>query len=161
MNRLPRTRAAAQRMSAVQSPRSVIAAYISSSLLFTLATSLIWATNTIFMMQVGGLTIFEVMLVNAVFLVAQAVFEIPTGSSQTRWAARPRTCIGISTILASTLLYVATPRLGWGFWGFCLASVLIGLGFTFQTGAVDAWLVDALDAVGYDEPKDRCSRGVR
>ncbi|NTU72143.1 MAG: MFS transporter [Coriobacteriia bacterium] len=142
-------------MSAAHTPRAVIGAYISSSLLFTLATSLIWATNTIFMMQVGGLTIFQVMLVNSIYLVAQAIFEVPTGVIADTLGRKVSYLIGIGTILASTLLYVATPTLGWGFWGFSLASVLIGLGFTFQTGAVDAWLVDALDAVGYDEPKER------
>lgn len=142
-------------MSAVQSPRSVIVAYISSSLLFTLAASLIWATNTIFLMQVGGLSIFHVMLTNAIFLVASAVFEIPTGVIADTIGRKVSYLIGIGTILASTVLYVATPRLGWGFWGFCLASALLGLGFTCQTGAVDAWLVDALDAVGYNLPKER------
>jgi len=142
-------------MSAVHSPRSVIVAYISSSLLFTLAASLIWAINTIFLMQVGGLTIFEVMLVNAIFLVAQAICEIPTGAIADTLGRKTSYLIGIGTILLSTLLYVATPQFGWGFWGFALASVIIGLGFTFQTGAVDAWLVDALDAVGYALPKER------
>lgn len=142
-------------MTSVQSPRSVVAAYISSNLLFTLAASLIWAINTIFLMQVGGLTIFQVMLVNAIFLVAQAIFEIPTGVVADTLGRKTSYLIGIGTILASTLLYVATPRLGWGFWGFAWASVLIGLGFTFQTGAVDAWLVDALDAVGSTTPKER------
>jgi MFS family permease len=33
--------------------------------------------------------------------------------------------------------------------------VLIGLGYTFQTGAVDAWLVDALDATGWTGGKER------
>jgi MFS family permease len=36
-----------------------------------------------------------------------------------------------------------------------IRHILIGLGFTFQTGAVDAWLVDALDFTGYDRPKER------
>src|SRR2546426_6062097 len=39
-------------------------------------------------------------------------------------------------------------------------SVFLGLGYTFYTGAVDAWLVDALKASGYDEPLERVfSRG--
>jgi MFS family permease len=33
--------------------------------------------------------------------------------------------------------------------------LLIGLGFTFFTGAVEAWLVDALDHTGYDKPYER------
>ena len=43
----------------------------------------------------------------------------------------------------------------WGLPGFILFSVLLGFGFTCQTGAVDAWMVDALDATGYSGSKDR------
>ncbi len=142
-------------MSDSHTARSIVAAYLSSSVLFALATSLIWATNTVFLMQVGGLSIFHVMLVNAAYVIAQAFFEIPTGVIADTLGRKVSYLLGIATILASTLLYVAAPRYGWGLWGFGIASVLLGLGFTFQTGAVDAWLVDALDAVGYEQPKDR------
>ena len=50
--------------------------------------------------------------------------------------------------------------LGWGIAGFVVASALIGLGFTFQTGAVDAWMVDALDAAGWTGPRSASSRGA-
>ena len=43
----------------------------------------------------------------------------------------------------------------WGLTGFILSSILLGFGFTCQTGAVDAWLVDALDATGYIGSKNR------
>jgi MFS family permease len=59
------------------------------------------------------------------------------------------------TLMIATLLYVASAQFHWGVWAFIGASVLLGLGFTFQTGAVDAWLVDALDYTGYDRPKER------
>ena len=58
------------------------------------------------------------------------------------------------TLVVSTLLYVGTEQYGWGIGWFIIASLLIGLGFTFQTGAIDAWLVDALDHVGYELPLD-------
>ena len=35
------------------------------------------------------------------------------------------------------------------FWAWAVVSVLLGLGFTFFSGAVDAWLVDALRATEY------------
>ena len=35
------------------------------------------------------------------------------------------------------------------FWGWALSSIVIGLGFTFFSGATEAWLVDALKATGY------------
>ncbi len=136
-------------------PRRVIGAYLSSSALFTLATSLIWATNTIFLMQVGGLTIFQVMLANSIFSIAQAIFEIPTGVIADTIGRKASYLTAIVTILLSTILYVLTPIMGWGFGGFAVASILVGLGFTFQTGAVDAWLVDALDHVGYTRTKEK------
>ena len=36
------------------------------------------------------------------------------------------------------------------FWQWAVASILLGLGFTFFSGAVEAWLVDALAATGFD-----------
>ena len=39
---------------------------------------------------------------------------------------------------------------GYGVWPFAAASALLGIGYTFYTGAVDAWMVDALHSVGYE-----------
>src|SRR3712207_5190043 len=35
------------------------------------------------------------------------------------------------------------------FWQWAIVSALLGLGFTFFSGAVEAWLVDALGATGF------------
>jgi MFS family permease len=40
------------------------------------------------------------------------------------------------------------------FWAWTLVSIGLGLGFTFFSGAVEAWLVDALRASGYDGELD-------
>jgi len=53
------------------------------------------------------------------------------------------------TLAASTLLYVLLWRIHAPFWQWAVVSVLIGLGFTFFSGAVEAWLVDALKATGF------------
>jgi MFS family permease len=52
-------------------------------------------------------------------------------------------------LLLSTLAYLAMWKLHAPFAGWALASVLLGLGFTFFSGATEAWLVDALAANGY------------
>ena len=135
--------------------RNVIAGYLSVYTLFTLASSVIWAINTIFLMREGGLTIFQVMIVNSVFTVGQMVFEVPTGVVADTIGRRASLLLAMVTLAASTLLYVLTPAWGWGIWGFIGASVILGLGFTFETGALDAWLVDALDATGSERPKER------
>ena len=59
--------------------RRVVVGYLGVQSIFTLASSLIWAINTIFLIRNGGLSLFEVMIVNSVFTVGQMVFEVPTG----------------------------------------------------------------------------------
>jgi MFS family permease len=53
------------------------------------------------------------------------------------------------TLALSTALYVLLWHLHGPFWAWAIASMLLGLGFTFFSGAVEAWLVDALAASGF------------
>jgi MFS family permease len=123
--------------------------YLISGGLFTLAASLIWGVNTLFLLN-AGLDIFHVMLVNAAFSAGQVLFEVPTGVIADTIGRKASYLFGIATLLIATLLYVASAEYGWGVWAFVGASVLLGLGFTCQTGAVDAWLVDALNYLKYE-----------
>jgi MFS family permease len=132
------------------SPR-IIRTYLLITGLFNLAASLIWGVDTLFKLD-AGLDIFQVMLTNAAFTLGMVVFEIPTGVVADTLGRRVSLLLCIATLLVATLLYVATAWRGWGFWPFMGTSVLLGLGYTFYTGAVDAWLVDALKATGYTEP---------
>lgn len=136
-------------------PRSVTIAYLAANGIFALAASLIWATNTIFLIRVGGLDIFQVMLVNTAFTLSQLVCEVPTGVVADTIGRRASILFAMGTLVVSTLLYVATPAFGWGMVGFVGASILLGVGYTFQTGAVEAWVVDALDGTGSTVPTER------
>ncbi|HTH63969.1 MAG TPA: MFS transporter [Gemmatimonadales bacterium] len=128
----------------------IIRTYYLITGLFNLAASLIWGVDTLFKLH-AGLDIFQVMLTNAAFTFGMVVFEIPTGVVADTLGRRVSLLLCIVTLLVSTLLYVATAWWHWGFWSFMGTSVLLGLGYTFYTGAVDAWLVDALKATGYAE----------
>jgi len=140
--------------SAVRTSRSVIVTYLTTTALFTLAASLIWGINTLFLMD-AGLDIFHVMLVNTAFTVGQIIFEVPTGVVADTIGRKASFLLGCLTLFVSTLIYVAAARFGWGIWAFAGASVVLGLGFTFQTGAVDAWLVDALAFTGYEGAREQ------
>lgn len=144
----------AKKIEITPSSRRVVAVYLSTSAIFTLATSIIWGVNTLFLLG-AGLTIFQVMLVNTAFTVGQIVFEVPTGVVADTIGRKTSFLLASATLLVSTLWYVGAARYQWGVWSFASASVLLGLGFTFQTGAVDAWLVDALDHTDWSGPKDR------
>ena len=129
----------------------VVRTYLLITGLFNVAASLIWGVDTLFKLH-AGLDIFQVMLTNAAFTLGMVVFEIPTGVVADTLGRRVSLLLCIATLFASTLLYVTIAWRGWGFWPFMLTSVFLGLGYTFYTGAVDAWLVDALKATGYAEP---------
>ncbi len=54
------------------------------------------------------------------------------------------------TLAATTIGYWALWLVEGPFWSWALMSALLGLGYTFFSGAVEAWLVDALHHAGYD-----------
>ncbi len=134
--------------------RQVISTYYCITALYTLSVSIIWGINTLFLMD-AGLDIFQVMVVNAMFTAGMVIFEIPTGVVADTIGRKASFLLCISVLFVTTLLYVAAAGLSWGVWVFAGISVLIGLGFTFFTGAVEAWLVDALDHTGYDKPHEK------
>lgn len=129
-------------------PRSVQRTYIVLLLGNTLAASLIWGINTIFLLD-AGLSNLEAFAANAFYTAGMMLFEVPTGVVADTIGRRASYLAGTLTLSASTLLYVLLWRIEAPFWAWALVSVLIGLGFTFFSGAVEAWLVDALQATGF------------
>jgi MFS family permease len=114
----------------------------------TLAASLIWGVNTILLLD-AGLNNFEAFAANAFFTAGMVLFEVPTGIVADWWGRRASYLLGTVTLAVTTVLYIWLWQLGGPFWAWAVASVLIGLGFTFFSGATEAWLVDALRATGY------------
>ena len=133
---------------------SVERTYLVLTILTTLASSFIWGINTIFLLD-AGLDNAQAFAANAFFTLGQVVFEIPTGVVADTRGRQFSYVLGAGTLLVSTLLYlvmwqVHAPLLGWA-----LSSILLGLGFTFFSGATEAWLVDALAATGYEGSLER------
>jgi MFS family permease len=57
--------------------------------------------------------------------------------------------LGTLTLAGSTFLYWGLWLMNAPFWAWAVVSILLGLGFTFFSGAVEAWLVDALRYAEY------------
>ncbi len=128
--------------------QSIQAIYLLLTLLNTLATSMIWGINTIFLLD-AGLSNAQAFLANAFFTVGQVVFEIPTGIVADLKGRRLSYLLGTLTLAASTFLYLFAWMTHAPFWAWAVSSVLLGFGFTFFSGATEAWLVDALAFAGY------------
>ncbi|HEV8696819.1 MAG TPA: hypothetical protein VGQ89_03920, partial [Candidatus Limnocylindrales bacterium] len=119
------------------SPGAVQRTYLILILLQTLAASFIWGVNTLFLLD-AGLSNTEAFAANAFFAAGQVLFEVPTGVVADTRGRRFSYLLGAATLLASTVLYlvmweVHAPLIGWA-----VSSILLGLGFTFFSGATEA-----------------------
>jgi MFS family permease len=133
--------------------RRVQRVYLTLTLLNTLAASLIWGINTLFLLD-AGLNNTQAFAANAFFTVGQVLFEVPTGVIADSWGRRTSFLLGSLTLGASTLAYLYMWEIHGPFWGWALSSIVLGLGFTFFSGAVEAWLVDAMHASKYEGELD-------
>ena len=128
--------------------RKVQKTYLILLSLQTLSASFIWGINTLFLLD-AGLNNTEAFAANAFFTAGMVVFEVPTGVIADTRGRRTSYLLGTFTLTIATLLYLLMWRVSAPFWAWALASALLGLGFTFFSGAFEAWLVDALADSGY------------
>jgi MFS family permease len=128
--------------------RQILRTYVTLTLLSTFASSTIWGINTLFLLD-AGLSVSQAFAANAFFTVGMVAFEVPTGVVADAVGRRASYLLGAATLFASTLLYLLMWQANGPFLAWAGASALLGLGFTFFSGATEAWLVDGLRATGY------------
>ena len=139
--------------------RQVRSVYLLLTLFQTLAASLIFGINTLFLLD-AGLSNTGAFVANAAFTAGMVVFEIPTGVVADAVGRRASFLWGTVTLGVTTALYLALWVAQSPLWMWVIVSALIGLGFTFFSGATEAWLVDALDTTGGgDQLESIFSRG--
>jgi MFS family permease len=129
-------------------PRAIERTYLILLLFHTLAASFIWGINTLFLLD-AGLSNTQAFAANAFFTAGMVLFEVPTGVVADTRGRRTSYLLGTLTLAVSTMLYLAMWWISGPFWAWAVSSALLGLGFTFFSGAVQAWLVDALTFTGY------------
>lgn len=127
--------------------RAVQRTYLTLQLLNTLAASLIWGINTLFLLD-AGLSNTQAFAANAFFTAGFVLFEIPTGVVADLKGRKVSYLLGVLTLAISTLIYLYMWRVSAPFWAWAISSMFLGLGFTFFSGAFEAWLADALDHTG-------------
>ena len=135
-------------------PQRVIRSFLLISGLYTLSASLIWGVNTLFLLD-AGLDIMGVFIANAAFTAGMFVFEIPTGVLADTAGRRLSFLLSVAVLMFGTLVYVGVSAAGGDLLLFVIASIIMGLGFTFYSGAVEAWLVDALTTTGFEGDLDQ------
>jgi MFS family permease len=134
--------------------RKLVRRYYTYAGIYTLAASIIWGINTLFLLD-AGLSVAEVFIANAAFSVGTVLFEIPTGVVADTIGRRVSFLLSLVVLATSTLGYVWLAQVGGGVVAFSAVSVFMGLGFTFYSGAMEAWLVDGIRSLGFDGGLDR------
>src|SRR4051794_41867692 len=86
-------------------PAAIQRTYLVLMLGNTLAASLIWGINTIFLLD-AGLSNLQAFAANAFFTGGMVLFEVPTGIVADTVGRRASYLLGTLTLTASTLLYV-------------------------------------------------------
>lgn len=85
-----------------------------------------------------GLNPLQMVLVGTALETSILAFEIPTGIVADSLSRRKSVIIGVFLLGAGTVLFGLIPR----FWVIILAQIIWGLGYTFTSGALEAWISD-------------------
>lgn len=112
----------------------------SSALFFSIFATV----SSIYRIQDAGLNPFQLLLVGTVLEASTLLFEIPTGVVADVYSRRRSIIIGVVLIGLGFMLEGAFPILI----TILLAQVVWGIGFTFTSGAEEAWIADELGEEG-------------
>ncbi|OQY84011.1 MAG: hypothetical protein B6D41_16200 [Chloroflexi bacterium UTCFX4] len=104
------------------------------SLLF----AVIFTANILYQVQTVGLNPFQLVLVGTVLELTAFIAEVPTGIIADVYSRRLSIIIGYVVVGIGLMLEGSIPQ----FWAVLLAQVIWGIGITFQSGALEAWVAD-------------------
>jgi DHA3 family tetracycline resistance protein-like MFS transporter len=106
----------------------------------SLANTLIWTAMMIYQVQIVGMTPLQLVLAGTTLEVTIFLCEIPTGIVADIYSRRLSSLIGYFILGGAYLLQGAVPTFG----AIIAGHALWGLGYTFTSGAYNAWLVDEI-----------------
>lgn len=104
----------------------------------SLFSTLVFTVNLIYQVQVAHLNPLQLVLVGTVLEGTRFLFEIPTGIVADVYSRRLSIIIGVFLLGIGLALQGVVPTFG----VILLAQVVWGIGYTFTSGATEAWLTD-------------------
>ncbi|MEM7363804.1 MAG: MFS transporter [Pseudomonadota bacterium] len=117
-----------------------ITTFLTARLVWGVAFYMMVTVAMIYQVEVAGLTPLELVLVGTAMEVSAFVFEVPTGVVADRYSRKFSVIIGYAIFGVSLVLLGLFPT----FWMIVVSSALSGLGWTFVSGAHEAWLADEI-----------------
>lgn len=114
--------------------------YLQYSFSSSLFYQLIFTVNMLYYILVARLDPLQLVLVGTALEASVFLFEVPTGVIADSFSRRMSVIIGVFIIGAGFILNGLFPYFG----TIVLAQVLWGLGYTFTSGALQAWISDEI-----------------
>jgi DHA3 family tetracycline resistance protein-like MFS transporter len=121
------------------------------------AMSLGWTVAAVFFVTDLGMSPLQLVLAGTALEVAYFLFEVPTAIVADTYSRRASIVVG-AVIMG--LAYVATG-LASGVGVVLLAAAVMGFGWTFKSGAEDAWLADEVGTENLAAPYQRGAQAAR
>jgi len=116
--------------------------YLASNFFVGFILSIVFAANQLYRVQTVGLDPLQLVLVGTTLEVTSFIFEIPTGVVADVYSRRLSVVIGTFLFGLGFLVEGLFPLFGI----VLLAQVIWGLGWTFISGAHEAWITDEIGA---------------
>jgi MFS transporter, DHA3 family, tetracycline resistance protein len=102
--------------------------------------SLVFTVSSVYYVMTAGLDPLQLVLVGTMLEAAVFLFEVPTGVVADIYSRRLSVIIGVFLIGAGFILEGSLPLFLW----IMLAQLLWGAGYTFTSGALQAWISDEI-----------------
>jgi MFS transporter, DHA3 family, tetracycline resistance protein len=112
--------------------------YIILSVLISWAFALSTIAETLYWIETAGLKPWQLILLGSALEVSVLVFEIPTGVFADRKGRKMSVSLGLGIVTLGFLVQALSLSFIW----LVIAQILWGFGYTFISGALDAWVSD-------------------
>ena len=129
-------------------------AYLFLEIAIGMFTGMVFVTNSLYQATIAGLTPLQLVLVGTTLEISAFIFEVPTGIVADIYSRRLSVIVGYALMGAGFLIEGFFPV----FRLIVLAQVIWGLGYTFTSGAKQAWITDE---VGEDNANKLFLRAAR
>lgn len=107
---------------------------------------MVFTLNAIYYVTQADLNALQLVLIGTIMEVSVLLFEMPTGLYADHFGRKRSLALGTLVIGLAHILEGSTPK----FWAIAIASAMWGIGWTFISGAEQAWIADELDGKELD-----------
>jgi len=113
----------------------------------SLIIQMVFTLNAIYYVTTAELNALQLVLIGTILEVSILLFELPTGLVADLYGRKRSMVIGIGLIGLAHLLEGGISE----FWAIAVASALWGIGWTFISGAEQAWIADEVGNDGLEQ----------